>query len=355
MAVSPFDHPVLAGLLGDEEAKRLFELDAEIEAMLAFEIGLAEAEAVAGVIPAEAASAIATALGAFKPDVARLRGGNLRDGLMVPDFVAQLREAVGGEHGKHVHFGATSQDVVDTAFALRLKVLLPICRARLSALVSVLDELDARDGAIETMGHTRMQAAIPVPASRKILSWRDPLVRHLDRLAAVESDVLVLHFAGAAGTLEKLDGKGAEVGSDLARRLGLRHVPRPLHSERDGIVALADWLALVSGSLGKIGQDIALLAQSEVGEVKLAGGGGSSAMPHKVNPVGAETLVALARFNATLVSGMNQSLVHEYERSGAAWTLEWMLMPQMCAATAAALRTASALIDGLSFKPRSQG
>src|SRR5690606_1997274 len=137
------------------------------------------------------------------------------------------------------------------------------------------------------------------------------------------------HFAGAAGTLEKLGGKGEAVGADLARRLGLRHAPRPLHSERDGVVALAGWLALVSGSLGKIGQDIALLAQSEVGEVKLAGGGGSSAMPHKVNPVGAETLVALARFNATLVAGMNQSLVHEYERSGAAWTLEWMLLPQM--------------------------
>jgi 3-carboxy-cis,cis-muconate cycloisomerase len=110
---------------------------------------------------------------------------------------------------------------------------------------------------------------------------------------------------------------------------------------------------VTSDSLGKLGQDIALLAQSEVGEVRLSSGGGSSAMPHKVNPVGAETLVALARFNATLVAGMHQSLVHENERSGAAWTLEWMLLPQMAVAAGAALRTADALLRSVSFVSRS--
>src|SRR5690606_36016393 len=121
---------------------------------------------------------------------------------------------------------------------------------------------------------------------------------------------------------------------------------------RDGVAGLASWLSLVTGSLGKMGQDIALMAQSEVGEIRLASGGGSSAMPHKVNPVGAETLVALARFNATLVSGMHHAMVHENERSGAAWTLEWLILPQTTVATAASLRCAVALLGGLSFVAR---
>jgi 3-carboxy-cis,cis-muconate cycloisomerase len=274
--------------------------------------------------------------------------------MAVPSLVRQLRHAVGEEHASHVHFGATSQDVVDTSLALRLKRLLPIYEERLNALTSALEKLEVEQGATPTMAHTRMQAAIPVTASRKIASWRDPLLRHSERLEALKAEVLVLHFAGPAGTLEKLGDKGQAVGQRMARDLGLRWLEQPRHSERDGLVAFASWLSLVTGSLGKMGQDIALMAQTEVGEIKLASGGGSSAMPHKHNPVGAETLVTFARFNATLVSGMHHALVHENERSGAAWTLEWMLLPQMAVATAAALRIARELLEGLEFVERPQ-
>lgn len=349
MTISPFDHPVLGGLLADGEVATAFTATAELDAMLAFEIALARAQAEVGVIPPEAGAVIAQRLGSFTPDIADLRQGMAQDGVVIPQFVKQLRGAVGGPFAAHVHFGATSQDVIDTGLALRLGPVLDLLDARLQAVVDALTELDARDGDIETMAHTRMQAAIPVPAGRKIASWRDPLERHRQRLDAVRDEMLVLSFGGAAGTLEKLGGKAQTTTEALARQLGLRDVSRPRHSERDGVAALASWLSLVSGSLGKMGQDIAILAQSEVGEVKLASGGGSSAMPHKVNPVGAETLVTLARFNATLVSGMHQSLVHENERSGAAWTLEWMLLPQMVLATGTALRTAQALLASLSF------
>lgn len=350
MTVSPFDHPILSGLLGDAELAGFFSTETELDAMLRFEATLAEAEGAEGVIPPDAAKAIAAALTSVPLHHAALREATHRDGVVVPELVRQLRDAVGEKHGAYVHVGATSQDVIDTGLALRLAGILPILDARLAALVTALDALDARDGGIETMGHTRMQAAIPVAASRKILSWRDPLARHRERLAAVRADVEILHFGGAVGTLEKLDDKGEAVGRRLAASLGLAHVPRPRHNERDGIVALASWLSLVTGSLGKMGQDVALLAQSEVGEVKLAGGGGSSAMPHKSNPVGAEVLVTLARFNATLLSGMHQALVHENERSGAAWTLEWMLLPQMILATGVSLRAAAALVGAMTFR-----
>ena len=351
MTVSPFDHPFLSGLLGDEEVGSCFSVKADIAAMLSFEAALAAAEAEERLIDSDAAVAIATALDTFEPDMDELRAGTARDGVVVPELVRQLRAAVGELHASRLHLGATSQDVIDTSLAMRLARAIAVIEARLDAVVEQLGGLEARDGALETMAHTRMQAAIPVSASRKIASWREPLERHRERLGAVRDDVCVLHFGGAAGTLEKLGDAAPAVTRRLAEKLGLRALPRARHSERDGIVAFASWLSLVTGSLGKMGQDVALMAQSEVGEIKLSSGGGSSAMPHKVNPVVAETLVALARFNATLVAGMHHAMVHENERSGAAWTMEWLTLPQMVVATASALRTADQLVSSTAFQP----
>jgi 3-carboxy-cis,cis-muconate cycloisomerase len=352
MTVSVFDHPFLSGLLGDAEVTALFSAEAGLKAMLDFEEALAAAEAEKGVIPQDAGKIIAEAIADFQPDIEKLRNATARDGVVVPELVRQLRAAVGKPHADHVHFGATSQDVIDTGFALRIGKVLDILEKRIDTLVERLGELDRRDGATTSMAHTRMQVAIEVPASRKILSWREPLLRHRARLSAVRKEVAVLTFGGAAGTLDKLGPAGEQVAARMATRLCLGLVPRARHSERDGQAELADWLSLVTGSLGKMGQDIALMAQSEVGEIRLKGGGGSSAMPNKVNPVGAEMLVTLARFNATLVSGMHQALVHENERSGAAWTLEWMLLPQMAVATGAALRTAIELVSNIEFRAK---
>jgi len=345
VSASPFDHPFLSGLLGDEEVATCFSAPADIDAMVAFEIALAVAEAAEGLLPAEAGRAIGEALADFRPDMEHLRTGTARDGVVVPALVQQLRGAIGEPHGVHVHFGATSQDVIDTSLAIRLTSAMVIIEKRINSLIDALDALEARDGALQVMAHTRMQAALPVPAARKIASWREPLRRGLDRVPHVPG----LALWGAVGTREKFGDKGEAVARRVAAALGLQLSSGPLHSERDGQARLASWLSLVTGALGKMGQDIALMAQSEVGEVRLASGGGSSAMPHKVNPVGAEVLVTLARFNATLVSGMHQALVHENERSGAAWTLEWMLLPQMVLALAASLRTAKDLFESLSF------
>jgi 3-carboxy-cis,cis-muconate cycloisomerase len=350
MSVSVFDHPVLAGLLGDREAAAFFSVEAELRAMLDFEAALAAAEAEKGVIPEAAGKAVARAIAGFRPDIEKLCRSTARDGVVIPELVRQLRAAVGTPHAEHVHSGATSQDAIDTGFALRIGKVLDILQDRIDTLVERLGELDMRDGAVPVTAHTRMQAAIEVPASRKILSWREPLLRHRARLSTVRKEIAVLTFGGAAGTLDKLGPAGEQVTARMAKRLGLGLVPRARHSERDGQAELADWLSLVTGSLGKMGADVALAAQNEVGEIRLKGGGGSSAMPHKVNPVGAEMLVTLARFNATLVSGMHQALVHENERSGAAWTLEWMLLPQMAVATGAALRTALELLPQISFR-----
>ncbi|WP_159589271.1 3-carboxy-cis,cis-muconate cycloisomerase [Chelativorans xinjiangense] len=352
MTISVFDHPILSGLLGDEELAQLFSARAEIDALLRFEAALAEAQAEEGVIPAASARAIAGMLESFSPDVSALRTGVASDGVVMPALIAQVREKLGAKHAAHFHFGATSQDAIDTGLAIRLSTAMGLVAARLDRLVEALDALERRDGATPVMAHTRMQAAIPVLAARKIRSWREPLMRHRARLESVAKSAAVLTFGGAAGTLDKLGDKGPPVAARLAKALGLNLVARARHSERDGIADLASFLSLTTGSLGKMGQDVALMAQSEMGEVKLAQGGGSSAMPHKQNPVKAETLLTLARFNATLLPGMHHALVHENERSGAAWTLEWMLLPQMVVATGAALRLATELAGGISFTAR---
>lgn len=347
MPATPFDHPFLAGLLGDSELDTHFTAEAELAAMIRFEVALAEAEAETGVVPADAARAIADRLAGFTADIGDLARGTARDGVVVPALVKEMRAAVGEVHGAHVHFGATSQDVVDTALALRLRPVLAILEDRLDAIVARLDAIARAQGSTEMMAHTRMQAAIPVTAARKIESWRAPLVRHKARFVAVREGCLVLQFAGAAGTLDKLGEAGPAVRKRLAALLDLAEPDHARHSERDGQAVLAGWLSLVTGSLGKLGQDIALMAQNEVGEVELSGGGGSSAMPHKQNPVRAETLVALARFNATQIAGMHHALVHEQERSGAAWALEWMILPQMVVATGAALRIGGELLEAV--------
>lgn len=341
MTVSPFDHPLLSALLGDEEASRHFSVEAEIEAMLAFEGALADSEAENGIITKDAAAAIVVALPSFRPDTALLRAGVAMDGIIVPELVRQIRAAVGEPHGDKVHFGATSQDVIDTGLALRLKSIVEHLGLLLTETVMRLASLEERFGGRALTGMTRMQPALAIKVRDRVSAWRAPLQRHQERLSDRSGRLLVVQFGGAAGTLEKLDDKGPAVRAALAARLGLGDAPQ-WQSQRDTLADFAAWLSLVTGSLGKFGQDIVLMAQGGT-EIELSGGGGSSAMPHKQNPVKAEALVALARFNATQLSGMHQALVHEQERSGSAWTLEWLLLPQMVVATAASLKLAADL------------
>jgi 3-carboxy-cis,cis-muconate cycloisomerase len=198
------------------------------------------------------------------------------------------------------------------------------------------------------MAQTRMQRALPFTVADKIDTWSNPLRRHQEALLELAPQLLVVQLGGPVGTRAQLGPKGDAVAAALAARLGLRVAPS-WHSQRDRIGALGAWLSLLSGTLGKIGQDVALMAQNEVAAVRLAAGGGSSAMAHKSNPVAAEALVAIARFNAGLLGTLHQALVHENERSGAAWTLEWMVLPQMIVATAGALRQAEGMIVGMRF------
>ncbi len=343
MTVSPFDHPYLSGLFGDTEIASQFSAAAEIETMLAFETALAAVEAREGVIPLDASSRIADVLKHFSPDMPALREAIGRDGVVVPELVRQLRRAVGDANDRNVHFGATSQDVIDTSLMIRLSRIRAILDKRMRDLLSDLKHLEQLHGANRLMGRTRMQAAIAITVSDRLRAWSGPLERHADALLDC---VFPVQFGGAAGTLDAMgDKEAAAVRAGLAAALDLADRPQ-WQSQRDTIAGFAGLLSLITGALGKIGQDAALLAQ-DGSEIALSGGGASSAMAHKQNPVHAEILVTLARFNATQLSGMHQALVHEQERSGSAWSLEWLLLPQMAVATGASLRLGKSLVGSI--------
>lgn len=335
-------------LFGDPEIGGLFSDEAELAGMLAFEVALAGAQADAGLIPAASAAAIEAACTSYQADPAYLAAGMARDGLVVPALIEQLRASLAEPHRQWLHVGATSQDLIDTSLVLRLKSVAGHLDRRLAELIADLQRLRNTQGALFLMAQTRMQQALPMTVADRLETWRLPLERHRERLAEILPRLLVVQFGGPIGVRGGQAGKGEAIAAALAARLVLGTAHSWL-SARDRIVEFAGWLSLVTGAFGKIGQDVALMAQNEVGAVRVDGGGISSAMPHKSNPVTAELLVTLARFNAGLLGTLHQSLVHENERSGAAWTLEWAVLPQMAVMTGASLSHAASLLGRLQF------
>ncbi|MEO8685268.1 MAG: 3-carboxy-cis,cis-muconate cycloisomerase [Devosia sp.] len=339
---------LLSALAGDEEIEALLSDSAQLRAILRFESALARAEADAGMISRSAADAIAAGLEGFVADWDDLATGIARDGVVVPALVAQIRKAVGEPHAAAVHKGATSQDAIDTALVLQLAEAIGVLIERLSSVLGSLVRLEASHGNQPMMAHTRMQQALPYTVGAKLATWMAPLRRHLASLQAVRRSLLVIQLGGPIGDRSSFGEHGEAVALALAKRLDLG-LAEPWQSARDPLIGFASLLGLLTGTLGKIGADVGLLAQNEIGAVAIAGGGGSSSMPHKSNPVNAEVLVALARYNAGLVGTVQQAMIHENERSGSAWTLEWLTLPTIVINAGASLRLAGLLLAQLRF------
>lgn len=345
--IGVFDHPWLGGLFGDAEASRIWSPSSQLGHMVTFEIALTQALGKTGVVTPTVAETVAQQIARFEPDINDLRDGTARDGLPVPALVAQLRDAV-GDNAKAVHTGATSQDVIDTALALTLRDFNVILGDRLGAVITALDDMRELYGRASLMGRTRMQAALPITVSDRIDTWSQPLVGHLARLERLGPQVTRLQFGGAVGDRAALAPFADEIAADIAARLGLGNPPKAWHAMRENLADYANLLSVITGTLGKIGQDICLMAQQGIDEIAMQSGGKSSAMPHKQNPIQAELLVTLGRFNATQLSAMHHAMIHEQERSGAAWALEWMVLPQMAQATARSLSATTAIFSRIS-------
>ncbi len=339
--ISVFEHPWLGGLFGDDEAAALWSAEAQTGHFRAFERALALALEATGHVAPDHGTMAARAIETAGLDSDSLARGTAADGLPIPELVRQLRAAAGKSRAA-VHSGATSQDVLDTALTLTLRAVSDLIIRRLSALDEALGTLCVMFGDTPLTGRTRMQVALPITVSDRVRAWRSPLASHIRALGALRPEVERLQLAGAVGTRAAFGAQGPEIVRRVADDLGLQAAP-VWHTERSRLAEYAGRLSAISGGLGKMGADVTLMAQQGVDAIRLSGGGGSSAMPHKSNPVLAELLVTLARFNATQLAGVHHALVHEQERSGAAWMLEWMLLPPMTLATVRGLGAAGEL------------
>jgi 3-carboxy-cis,cis-muconate cycloisomerase len=347
VSVSPFGSALTGELFADAAVRALFTDSRRVGDMLRVEGGLACAQARLGLMPPGAARRIADAGITLQPDLDALAAATARDGVPVPELVRQLRAALDAEAAGYVHYGATSQDIVDTASVLALRDLCDLVDRRARDVVQRLAALAEQHQGTLCLARTRTQPAVPTSFGLRALAWARPLSRERARLAALRPEVLRVQFGGAAGNLSALGDRGPAVADALAAELGLGRAVPAWHGERDGLLALGDALARIAGALGKLGQDVAHGCQAEVGELRLAGGGGSSTMPQKQNPVAAETLVALARHAAGSLGALHQGQLHALERDGAAWSLEWLNLPQLALAAGGGLGHARALVDGL--------
>jgi len=347
--MNPMTHAahLFGPLFSDPESEALWGTARFVDGFIQFERALAEALAEAGVVDHTLAAEAVEDIKSFKPDLTKTAESVVQDGLPVPDFVRQLKAHARPFALPAIHTGATSQDLIDTTVSLILRDANAQFEVQIAKVLSALDALNDTWGNATIMGRTRMQAALPISVSDRIATWRNPLASHIDRLKALRPQVEALQFGGPVGNRASLAPHGDAVATALAKTLNLSNPNRAWHATRESLTDYANWLSMVTGSLGKIGQDLALMAQQGVDEVRFSGGGTSSAMPHKQNPVRAELLVTLARYNATQLPAMHHALVHEQERSGSAWSLEWMILPAMVTATSTALRHAEEITQSI--------
>ncbi|MEM7684164.1 MAG: lyase family protein [Pseudomonadota bacterium] len=341
-----FDNPLYEALLGDAEMAAFFKPEAEIAAMIRVERALARAQAHIGLVPKDAARAIDEGLRDVLIPADELAPGTATAGVPVPALVAALRACLPQDAAHSVHWGATTQDIMDCALLLRLRDGFQVLSARLDALITMLADLAEAHANTQMAGRTRTQIATPISFGLRTAYWLQGLLDQRDRLQAVRSICTRVQFGGASGANSAVASHGPAIIDALARELDLEASP-PWHTNRAFAADLTGWCASTAGAAARIAGDVLLLARREIAEVRLAGGGGSSTMPNKSNPVSAEVTVALGRYAATLTTPAALAMHHHEDRDSTAWVLEWLVIPQAMICAGASLRSLRATLDAL--------
>ncbi|PKU21561.1 3-carboxy-cis,cis-muconate cycloisomerase [Telmatospirillum siberiense] len=334
---------------GTPQIREIFSDRALISRYIEVEIALARAEAKCGVIPAEAAREIAARSDFDKLDLDRLRHETEIVGYPILPLVHQLVEMC-GEAGRYVHWGATTQDIMDTAVVLQIRAALDLVATDIAELRRILADLSLRYRDTPLAGRTHLQHALPITFGYKTAIWLAMFDRHAERLAQLRPRVLVGQFAGAAGTLASLGDRGLDVQEAMMHELGLGIPASTWHVARDGFAEAINFLALVTGSLGKIAYDVMMMASTEFGEVFepfVSGRGASSTMPQKRNPISSELMLAAAKSVRQQAGLMVDAMVQDFERATGPWHTEWIAIPEGFVFTAGALNQAKFMLGGL--------
>ena len=340
-------------LFSTPEMASVFSPQAQLRAMIRFEWALSSALEANGIAEAGSGAALEKLLDAdFVDPVSLLRVARESGNIAIP-FVRQLIAAVKAQSeiaARFVHLGATSQDVLDSALVLQMKGALHLLDEALTRLDAALMEQVRRHRDSVMLGRTWLQSGPPVTLGLKLAGVLSALRRDRQRIRQEQDRLLVLQFGGAVGTRASLGSSGGVVSTKVAQLLDLAEPDLPWHAQRDSLVAIIQLLALVTGTLAKFGRDIALLMQSEVGEVSeggLEGHGGSSTMPHKHNPVGCAALIAIHAKMSGLCATMLHAMPQEHERGLGLWQAEWDAVPEAFRLTSASISYATEVIEGL--------
>lgn len=342
-----------ARMFGDAAMNALFSDRVRLQRMLDFEAALARAEAGIGIVPQAAIKLITRHCDARAFDLDAIGEAARMAGNPAIPMVKLLTAAVkadDAEAARWVHWGATSQDAIDTGLVLQLRDALGLIDDGCAALIEVLAKLADEHRGTLMAGRTWLQQAVPVTFGLKCAGWLDALLRERQRIAELRPRLLVLQFGGAAGTLASLGDRGVDVAQALAEELGLVLPATPWHTARDRIAEAGSVIGLLAGSLGKIARDLALMMQTEVAEAfepAAEGKGGSSTMPHKRNPVGCSVVLANALRVPGLIATLFSALPQEHERGLGNWPAEWETLPEIFRLTAGSLAALTPTLAGL--------
>ncbi|WP_171136675.1 MULTISPECIES: lyase family protein [unclassified Ruegeria] len=334
-----------APIFGHGPTRAHFGDGAIAEAMLRVEVALAQAQASLGFVPNAAAAEISALKlpGSVTED---LTIGVAQAGVPVPALLSALRNQLSDEAADFLHFGATSQDIVDTAFCLCAQAALDDLADLLTDLVDLLHDLSQTHDKTLMLARTRGQLATPITFGLRAAQWAQPLVSAEADLSELRAGALRIQLGGASGSRSAFRGSEDDVARAMAAQLNLSDGP-PWHTDRSGVQKLSAWLMQVVSAIGKIGRDVSIATRGEISELRLAQGGASSTMPHKSNPVLAEMLQSLVPVATGYQAGLAASTVHLEERDGANWPVEWLLMPLLFETAGAALDHGIALLQGL--------
>jgi 3-carboxy-cis,cis-muconate cycloisomerase len=345
--------PLLAPMLSSAAMRAVCDDMACLQNMLDFEAALARAEAATGVIPANAAGSITKACKAGAFDLAALAEAATRSGNLAIPLVKALTADVAktdAEAARYVHWGATSQDVIDTATMLTLRAGIDALLADIGRAIAGFAGLARQHRNTPVVARTWLQHALPMPFGLKLAEYAAALHRSRGRLQRLRRESLALQFGGAAGTLAALSDKGLLVAENLAQELDLPLPDAPWHTHRDRIAEAASVLAILAGSCGKIARDVQLMMQTDVAEAFEPSGegrGGSSTMPHKRNPVAAATALGAAMMAPNLASTIFTAQIQDHERSAGPWHAEWPTLPSLLLVTSGALAGIVDIAEGL--------
>ncbi len=353
MPIHPFDYQINPHVLSTPELEDLFDEQATLQRWLDFEAALAAAQAKHGVIPAEAAAEIQRRAKIEEIDLAgvRKRYGTSRNSV-VP-LLGELRRACTGSHGDYVHYGATTQDVIDTGQVMALRSMLAIVHRDLCSLEAICIDLTRKHRNTPMVARSHGQQALPSTFGLKTITWATEIRRHIDRVRHLSRIVNRGQLSGAVGTYAALGPRALDVSRDTMKILGLEHALLSWHTSRDRIAELASNFSLLVMTLAKIANEIVELQKTEIGELvepSISGARASSTMPHKCNPVLSQRVVAVSRHVRALAGTVVESMLHEHERDPRSLWAEWLAVPQLCVYTGSALHNMLEVLGGLTVR-----